>query len=110
MLLDTDFHGWDWLFFVTVGGRGYGRKNTMCEHSLFVEPDDRISQEVAGVDGFALADDFRVLSTEQPTDVCEEKASSCVVGVGVCLRILVVDTMVSGPLVDVVLKQEKPTL
>lgn len=75
-------------------------------HLLSLEPDHRISQQVSDIQVSPLLDDISMLPNKQPPDVGEEEAPAGVVGVSVSLRVLVVDSMVPGPLEDVVLQRE----
>jgi len=66
------------------------------EYGIFVQ--------VTEVDLLAFPYDLRMLLDEQPADVGEKETSFGVVGIGIGLGILVVDSVVPGPLDDVVLK------
>lgn len=66
--------------------------------------DDSVGQQVAEVQLAPFLDDVGVFAHQQPADVSEEEAPHGVVGVGVRLRILVVDPVVSGPFKDIVLR------
>lgn len=72
---------------------------------LFLEHDDFICLQVRQLQLLALLDDVGVLAYEQPANVSEEKAPHCIVGVGIRLRVLVVNPVVPRPLVDVVLEE-----
>merc|ERR1719431_203935 len=48
---------------------------------------------------------LRVFSTEQPANVRKEKAPVRIVGIGVGLRILMMNPMISGPLDNVILQR-----
>lgn len=79
--------------------------HTRAQHShlLSLEPDNRVIQQVREIQFPPLLYDVPVLAHEQPANVGEEEATAGVVRVRVCLRVLVVHTVVSAPLVDVVL-------
>lgn len=75
-------------------------------HLLSLEPDHRISQQVGDVKLPPLLDNIPMLADKQPPDMGEEEAPAGVVGISVRLRVLVVDSVVPGPLEDVVLQRE----
>lgn len=76
-------------------------------HLLSLEPDHRISQQVSDIKSFPLLNDISMLPNKQPPDVGEEEAPAGVVGVSIGLRVLVVDSVVPGPLEDVILQRER---
>lgn len=82
--------------------------HTRAQHShlLSLEPDNRVIQQVSEIQFPPLLYDVPVLAHEQPANVGEEEATAGVVRVRVCLRVLVVHTVVSAPLVDVVLHRK----
>ena len=75
-------------------------------HLLSLEPDHRISQQVGDVKLPPLLDNIPMLADKQPPDMGEEEAPAGVVGISVGLRVLVVDSVVPGPLEDVILQRE----
>lgn len=75
----------------------------VCVRSPFLEHNHRVCLEVLQLQLASLFDDVGMLADQQPADVGEEEAPLSVVGVGVRLRELVVDSVVPGPLVDVIL-------
>lgn len=84
-------------------GRRISARRAQRLHSLSLEPDDRVFQQVSEIQLPALLDDIAVLAHEEPADVGEEEAAAGVVRVRVRLRVLVVHAVVPAPLVDVVL-------
>lgn len=83
-----------------------GHLCTMCVHLLSLELDHRISKQVSDVKLSPLLNDIWMLANQQPPDVGEEEASARIVGVRICLRVLVVGSVVPGPLEDVILQRE----
>lgn len=75
-------------------------------HLLSLEPDDGVIQQVSEIQFPPLLYDVPVLAHEQPADVGEEEATAGIVRVRVRLGVLVVHTVVSAPLVDVVLHRK----
>lgn len=47
-----------------------------------------------------------MLFTHQPADVGEEEPTVHVVGISISLRVLVMDSMISGPFVKIVLEEK----
>lgn len=45
-----------------------------------------------------------MFATHQPATVREEESSTCIVWIGICLGVLVVHTMITGPLYYVILE------
>ena len=70
---------------------------------IVLEHDYRIVQEIGHVNVASLAEDLWVFLHHKPAHVSKEEPAQCVVGVGVSLRVLVVDAVVTGPLEDIVL-------
>lgn len=66
-----------------------------------------IRPQISQVQLPALFNDVGMFADQQPTNVGEEEAPFGVVRVCVCLRVLVVDAMVSGPLVNVILHMQE---
>ena len=62
--------------------------------------------QVAEIDTFVLFLDFRLRVDEEPTHVGEEEAAPGVVRVRVGVDVLVVDAVVSGPVIGVILQGE----
>lgn len=75
-------------------------------HLLSLESDHRIRQQVGEVKLSPLLNDILMFAHKQPPDVGEEEAPAGVVRVRVGLRVLVVDSVVPGPLEDVILQGE----
>lgn len=75
-------------------------------HLLSLESDNGVIQKISEIQLSSLFYDVFVLAHEQPADVGEEEATAGIVGVCICLRVLVVHTVVSAPLVDVILQRE----
>ena len=71
---------------------------------LFLESHNRVGFKVAHIHGFAHLGHIWVFSHHQPAHVGEKEASVDVVGVGVGVRELVVDSVVPTPLVDAILE------
>lgn len=65
--------------------------------------DDRVLLEITHIDRRALADDVRVLADQEPAHVREEEAPLCVVRIRVCVRKLMVNSVVPHPLINVIL-------
>lgn len=77
-----------------------------CSHLLSLEPDNRVVQQVGEIQLPPLLYDIPVLTHKQPANVGEEEATAGIVRVRICLRVLVVHTVVSAPLVDVILHRK----
>src|SRR5699024_8069391 len=69
-----------------------------------LEPHHRVLQQVAEVDCVALFNHLRVLFAHEPAHVSKEKSTVGVVWIGVCLRVLVMHSMVTTPHVNVILQ------
>jgi len=82
------------------------RKRAQCSHLLSLEPDNRVIKQVSEIQFPPLLYDIPVLPHKQPANVGEEEAAAGVVWVRICLRVLVVHTVVSAPLIDVVLHRK----
>lgn len=76
---------------------------TQKPYSLPLKHDHLVSQQVVKLQLASLLDHVGMFAHEQPANVGKEEAAHGVVRVGVRLRVLVVDPVVAGPLVDVVL-------
>lgn len=70
---------------------------------LLLEHDDGIRFQVGHIDRLSFFLDHDMFSGHEPTHVGEEEASLGVMGVRVGLRVLVVNSVISRPLVDAVL-------
>lgn len=64
---------------------------------LLLETKNGVTLKVTEVDGVTFGLDLRVFPDQQPTDVGEEESSGRVVGVSISFGVLVMHTMVSGP-------------
>ena len=65
---------------------------------------NRVGMKVTEVNSFALGFHIRVFAGHQPTNMCEEEATLCIVGVAIGLGVFVVDSVVTCPLYDVILR------
>lgn len=70
---------------------------------LFLEADNWILQQVAHLDTGSPDQDVRVLLHHEPAHVTEEESPFRVMRISVCLTELVVNTMITAPLVNVIL-------
>jgi hypothetical protein len=73
-------------------------------YSLSLEHHHWVRFQIAQIQFLTFAGHFLLFFDQQPTDVTVEEASTCVVGVRIRVRVLVVDPMVSTPVVDVFLE------
>lgn len=73
-------------------------------HLLSLESDDGVIQQIGEIQLSSLFYDVFVLAHKQPANVGEEEAPHSIVRVCICLGELVVDTVVPGPLIDVILQ------
>lgn len=76
-------------------------------HSLLLEHNHRILLQVTHVDELALLLHLRMLTDQQPTHVGEEESPGGVMRVGISVRELMMDSMISGPFVDRVLEGDR---
>lgn len=72
---------------------------------LLLEHDDFIFLEVLDADATAFFNDHGMLAAHKPANVGEEESSLSVMGICVSFAVLVVNAVVSHPLVHVVLWQ-----
>lgn len=75
-------------------------------HLLSLESNHRISQQVSEVKLAPLLDDISMFANKQPPDMGEEETPAGIVRVSIGLWVLVVDSVVPGPLKDVILQRE----
>ena len=77
-----------------------------CERDveLFLETDHRVLEEIGTVHRLPSAGYFGVLLAHQPAHVSEEESAVHVVGIGVSFRVFVMHSVVSSPLVQVILE------
>lgn len=87
--------------------RGLHSLHRQEKYLLFLESHNRVLHNIIHANLTALSDDLRVLAHEKPTNVSKEEAAVSVMGVSVSLRVLVVDSMVTTPLVNVILYKKK---
>lgn len=81
------------------------RLSALVTHVLFLECQYRIALEVAQINSLALFLHFRMLLAEQPAYVREEKASCSVVRISVGLAVLVMNSVIPGPIDRGILKR-----
>lgn len=82
------------------------KKAFFVKNLLLLESHNRILHNVVHADLTALLDDLGMLSHQQPANVGKEESAVGVVGISVSLRILVVNSMIASPLVNVILVKE----
>lgn len=68
-----------------------------------MELNDRVCQDIAHVDSSALLEDQWVLLQHQPSNVGKEEAAIGVVRIGIGFRVLMMNSMISDPIVKCVL-------
>jgi hypothetical protein len=73
-------------------------------YSLSLEHHHWVRFQIAQIQFLTLAGHFFLFLAHQPTHVTVKEAPTCVVGVRIRVRVLVVDPMVSAPVVDVFLE------
>lgn len=76
------------------------------QNLLLLPHDELVSLQVTHVDDLSLLNDIRMRCQEQPADVREEKTALCIMRVGICLGVFVVDSMVVRPSVSIALKRK----
>eukprot|EP01083_Nonionella_stella_P280898 955810_1 len=67
---------------------------------LLLEHDYRILVEIAKIKLFSGSDNLRVFLHIQPSHVSIEESPHGIVGIGISLRVFVVDAMITGPMVN----------
>lgn len=77
----------------------------MVFNLLLLESQDRICFQVAHINVVSFGLDLGMFPDQQPSDVGEEEASGRVVGVSISFRVLVVHTVITGPVYDGILEQ-----
>ena len=75
----------------------------MVKHILPLKHDHFIGLQVGELQLASLLDDVRVLPHQEPADVGEEESPQGVMGVRVCLREFMVDSVISSPLINIIL-------
>jgi len=90
----------------------HGRRDEETDHEdqlqvmSSLELKDWFRLEITKINILSLLLDVRVLFDHQPTHVGEEESSASVVGVSLGLRVLVMYTVVSGPLNKIILESD----
>ena len=79
---------------------------TSCDVLALVD-DDGVLEEIADVDCFAAAFDFRMFLHEQPADVREEETAASVVRICIRFTEFVVYPVIPTPLVNVILSGDQ---
>lgn len=89
--------------------RNKGRKQEAQEHHRCLvmpplEHHNSVSFQVRQVQLLSFSDDIRVFAHQQPANMSKEKAPFCIMGICIRLREFVVCTVVSGPLINIILE------
>jgi len=104
----TDEEGCPELLSPAVHGDGSGQEETDQEDQLQVMSSLELQQgvlvEISEVDILALDADVWVLFDHEPAHMCEEESATGIMGVSLGLRVLVVNSVVTGPLDQIILE------
>lgn len=76
-------------------------------YSLFLEHNVSIGFQIRHVDLLAVLLNFWMFFGHQPANVAEEKATICIMWIGICVRVLVMLTMITNPHIQAILCREK---
>ena len=74
-----------------------------CEHLLPLEHADGVRIQVTHVQALAFGLDIGMFPDQQPATMCKEETTLGIVGICLCLGVLVMDTVITGPFDDVIL-------
>jgi uncharacterized membrane protein len=69
-----------------------------------LKSNDGILHEVTAVKRWSFLDDIGMLLAQQPTAVGKEESSESIVGISISFAVLVMNSMISRPFVDIILE------
>lgn len=81
--------------------------SSIRDYLLLVELNNRIGEDVAHINGSSLLKNLGMFVEHQPADMCKEESTVGVMWISVCLRVLVMNSMISHPIVKRVLSSAR---
>lgn len=98
--------------FVPIKYRNYCRQNKAAKRHddcpiILLKHQNRIGFQVGNVDFLSSSTNIRMLLRHQPANMWEKESPSSIVRVSICVKILVMDSVISRPVNDAVLKSDR---
>lgn len=79
----------------------------MDDYSLSLIDNDGVLQKIADIDCFSASNDLRMFFAQKPTDMSKKEATASIMRVSIRLAKFVVNSVVSAPLVNIILKRRR---